>query len=115
MKELKVLLLQGGVEVIAEIEPLRSPSILAGTEGPITGYTLYKPFRILPVPITIPRQTPQGVQMEVQITPQMIPLMGATIQSWIEISLSDIVGKPMDAQKQFESAYTQRTTGIQLA
>lgn len=115
MKEIKVLLLQGSVEVIAEVEPLHNPSLLTGDKGDLIGYTLYKPFRILPVPITIPRQTPQGVQMEVQITPQMIPLMGATIQSWIEIKLSDIVGKPMDAQKQFESAYVQRTTGLALA
>lgn len=115
MKEIKVLLLQGGVEVIADCEPIHSTSLLAGEKGTLMGYRLSKPYRILPVPITIPRQTPQGVQMEVQITPQLIPLMGATIQSHLNLSLADVVGDPMDAQKQFESAYVQRTTGLALA
>lgn len=111
MKAIKVLLLQGGVEVIAEIEEIRTPSLLAGTEGTLEGYRLSKPFRIFPVPII--QQAQQG--LNINITPQMIPLLGTTIQSWIDIKVSDLVGEPMEAQKAFEAAYVQRTTGIALA
>jgi hypothetical protein len=110
MKAIKVLLLQGGMEVIAEVEELRSPSLMAGHEGALDGYRLSKPFRILPVPVIQPTQ--QGIN--INITPQMIPLMGAVMQSWIEIKPSDIIGSPMEANKAFESAYVQRTTGIAL-
>lgn len=110
MKETKVLLLKGGLEVIADIEPIRGLA-LAGGEAPIKGYRLNKPFRILPVPI--PMQTPQGIN--INITPQMIPLMACTIQNHLEVTLSDVIGEPMDANPQFTSAYVQRTTGLQLA
>lgn len=110
MKEIKVLLLQGGMEVIAEIEPLYGIA-LGGDKTPIKGYTLYKPFRVLPVPIV--GQTPQGIQ--INVAPQLVPLAGAVIQTFIEIELKDIIGKPMDANKQFESAYVRMTTGLQLA
>jgi hypothetical protein len=110
MKEIKVLLLQGGLEIIAEIEPVRGIALSNG-EGPLSGYRLNKPFRILPVPI--PMQTPQGIQLNIQ--PSLIPLMACTIQSWIEIDLGDIIGEPMEPNKQFESQYVQRTTGLQLA
>lgn len=112
MKAIKVLLLQGGMEVIAEVEEVRNRSVasLDGL-GAIVGYRLNKPFRIFPVPII--QQAQQG--LNINITPQMIPLLGATIQSWLEIKTSDIVGTPMEAQKAFEDAYVQRTTGIALA
>jgi hypothetical protein len=110
MKEIKVLLLQGGLEVISELEPIRGIALSGGT-GPLSGYRLNKPFRILPVPI--PMQGPQGVV--INISPQMVPLMAATIQSFIEIDLEDILGQPMDASKDFTSIYIQRTTGLQLA
>jgi hypothetical protein len=110
MKEIKVLLLQGGVEVIAEIEPIRGLA-LSGGDGPITGYRLNKPFRVLAVPI--PMQTPQGIQ--VNVTPQLIPLVGAVIRNAIEIKPTDIIGEPLEANKQFESAYIRMTTGLELA
>ncbi len=112
MKAIKVLLLQGGMEVIAEVEEIRNRSVasLDGL-GAVTGYRLNKPFRIFPVPIIQPTQ--QG--LNINITPQMIPLMASPIQSWIEIKASDVLGTPLEAQKSFESAYVQRTTGIQLA
>ena len=106
MKDIKTLLLQGGLEVISEIEEQKS--LMSDS---VTGYRLNRPYRILPVPL--PMQGPKGVV--INITPQMVPLIASTIQNSIDIKTSDIIGVPMDVSKEFASAYIQRTTGLQLA
>jgi hypothetical protein len=113
MMNIKTIILQGGMEIIADVEETRN--WMAASGGAVTTYRLNKPFRVLPVPIQLPKQTPQGVAIEIQISPQMVPLMASTIQSYIEVEAKDIVGAPMDVNKQFESVYVQRTTGLQLA
>lgn len=99
MNEVKTILLQGAVEVVAEVETF-------------PGYwRLWRPLRILPVPLI--HQTPQGLTINVAM--QMIPLTGSTIQAFVDVSPSDMVGEPMDTAKAQCDAYMQQTSGIQIA
>jgi hypothetical protein len=111
MNDIKIVLLQGGLEVIAEIEEIHGISLSPSGKAPLDGYRLKRPYRLFPVPL--PMQTPQGLQ--VNIIPNLIPLMGMTIQTFIEIDLADIIGMPMEANAQFTAAYVKQTTGLQLA
>lgn len=97
--EVKVVLLQGGVEVVADVEVID------------LRMRLHRPMKMVPVPI--PMQTPQGINC--QFLMQMIPLLPSSGSPMLDVWARDCIGEPQDPMPQVKDLYLQLTTGIQIA
>ena len=97
--QITVFLLAGGLEIIGNAEKIGK------------GYKLYRPYKVLQVPLV----QPAAKGLSINILMQVVPLLSTTVESSIVLHEGDWIGDPLTPSKEAEMGYLQQTSGIQLA